>query len=370
MILRAAWLTMIIVLITESCTNEPVAVVTAAGTFGIDLPATVRQYRDICVIPIRRGESGIQNDGLILYGIGSQMFWQYDVGNPTPIDSVSLPTDQVFPIGGMYFDPQSQVLYAKSYDRTNRVCRYTADLTLAGIDTLPDLVDGTGIWYSMASDFTASGSTLTACVGADAEVQPFLARPCLAQFDRTRKSWKFLHRHPKEIRDDPQRPFWYPLISGVEPGGQVQYFRYQFSDSIYRIRTNGSIEPVVKSVPDGVNLHEPRQDSSMRSWDPYVTEPRFVQYGYVLEHDLHVTVFVEGQKARLPDGRIASEESARVALVLTRKNATRTLSLPAGLRLYNPFPFFLDNNVVFARYSVTDQKAGRLTFSMYRIQGV
>lgn len=367
--LRTAWWAMIVVLIMESCTNEPVAVVEAAGSFVIDLPATVTQYRDVCVIPTRRGASGLREDGLIVYGIGSNMFWRYEIGNPKPVDSVAMPFNQVIPIGGMYFDPQSQVLYAKSYDRTNRVCRFSADLRLIGIDTLPELLDDSGMRYSITSRFTAGEVSITACVGAETEVLPFLARPCLARFDRTRNSWSFLHRHPKEIRDDPQRPFWYPLMSDVEPGEVVQYFRYQFSDSIYRILPNNSVEPVIKSLPKGVNFHEPETDSTMRSRDLYITEPRFVQYGYVAEHDLHVTVFVERQEERLPDGRIASEESARVALVLTRGDETSVRALPAGLRLYNPFPFFLGDKVVFARYSVMDQKNGRMTFSMFRLRG-
>lgn len=367
--LRTAWWAMIVVLIMESCTDEPVAVVETAGSFVIDLPATVRQYRDVCVIPTRRGVSGKQENGLIVYGIGSNMFWRYDLGNPKPVDSIVMPSKGATPIGGMYFDPKTQVLYSKTYDRTNRMFRFTADLGLIGIDTLPELLDDSGVWYSMTSRFTAGGNFITACVGAETEVTPFLARPCLARYDRAQNSWSFLHRHPKEIRDDPQRPFWYPLMSDVEPGEVVQYFRYQFSDSIYRLLPNNSVEPIIKSLPKGVNFHEPETDSSMRSRDHYITEPRFVQYGYVAEHDLHVTVFVEGQEERLQDGRIASEESARVALVLSRDDATNVHALPDGLRLYNPFPFFLGDRVAFARYSVMDQKAGRMTFSMFRIRG-
>jgi hypothetical protein len=364
--LRIAWWAAVTLLIVESCANKPVASLEAAGSFVITLPKSLVNSEYHSIIPGYWNTPRGVDTVLYLFGADADSVWMYRYPHPEPVRQVCLSNPTWAEITSTYFDLEAQCLYA--YDHNiRRLYRLDSDLRIVRIDTLTPLFDAEGMRYSVSSEVCVSRDVVTCNVGAHTDVATFLNKPCLAQFDLKGRVWRFVHSYPKEIREDPERSFWNPVLSDVVSHENIVHFRYAFSDSIYVLRQDGSVVPVTKSIDPNVNFHAKLPDPPPSSFSLWLTEPYIVYYNYIRPTQTHVSVLSKGQPLRSRDGRMASDENSRYSLIVTKAEETSVVDLPEDNKGLSPCPLVLGDKMAFVRRSRRDGQEGRMTFAMYRI---
>lgn len=369
---RIAWWAAIALLIVESCTTEPVASLEAAGSMFVELPKPVNS-RDYYQIAPRIITVGGRSDTLLfLFFRSLDSVWVYRLGEACPFGKEQLAIENAKPEAIAFDDVNRQVLVYCETSHSNEIRRfieyYSYDLDFIRTDTLATPVDEHGYTYSVYSGPVYNDQMLAFSVSA--QVRPgedFRSKPCLAQYNLRTKSWRFVHQSPIEIQKDSDRFSTRPVIAAEDSKHQLWFFRYPLSDSIYRLDVSGVVRNVLISQ-SGIEFHSPVPYPPPAGWDPFTNEPFILGYYYLVDSETHVSLLKDRQPVRRSDGRLASLREAPCSLIFTRGNRTAKVNVPSGLLGFTPDPFIIGDRIAFARRSRTDEQAGRLTFSLFRMR--
>lgn len=363
--LRIAWWAAITLLIVESCTKEPVVSLEAAGSFVVQFPST-----DLCDDELLAIVSnGVSSDTLLFYVFPEvDTIYAYRFGTSFPIYRAGITKSSRRRL--MYdCDMQQVIMLSEESLRTDdrRYLDYfTPSLAHLKTDTIQKPVDESGMTYNFERGSVLAGNKLTVGVSAEITVtEGHLEKYSIAQLDLNTKKWKFIHRFPEQMRADRKRFYASPMIAARQSRTASIYFRYTLSDSIYRILPDGSVENLFSSIVPGVDLHTRLTVPESGLFDSFITEPTFICYSHLDSEDLHLTVLKERQSERLPDGRLASYDSAPSSLVVTSVRGTGVLRLPEG---HSAFSFVIGDKIAAYQGHGKNHKPGRIVYSLFRLR--